>query len=234
MELGGPDVSRDVYDLKPLHAEYRDRSIVITDDRLVIPEIAPGSASFEPVHVGLERERVEHFVVDAIPGVADSSVYTNRSNLEVRKVLSRWLLGAAIAMLPMTIIFLRLGIVRFWGLPGFWGPIFASGMAVALGMHLVTSQIVIAPRAIAARKRPWHDWEIMRPNYGGLIFDARTGQLLIPRSSLGPLYLRCDLATGLLAAWAWVSEADAPEEAELRRYVGIGKVETTYNGKGSQ
>ena len=221
MELGGADVLRKAHDLKPLHAEYRDRSIVITDDLFVIPEVIPGCASFEPVHVGLERERVEHVVVDAIPGIDKSIGFANRSIVKVRKVLLRLILGAAIALLPMTLISLRLGIVRFWGLPGFWGPIFASGIAVALGLYLVKSQLVIAPRVIAARRRPWHDWEVMRPVHGGLMFDARTGQLLIPRSSLGPLYLRCDLATGLLAAWAWVSEAESPTDEALKAYAGI-------------
>jgi|GEM_PF-3074500 len=229
---GPPDISFSRAKMAEAEADWRRhreqsrrRSIVITDDRLEVPSIIRSSMPFEPVHARSEADRIVQILTDALPEMEGVLTPVNRQRQEIVRFVQRACIGSLVAIIPAFVIFATAGVIRVWGLPGFWAPIVMTGIGVALSLRLMRSEIVIAPRLIVARKRPWHAWEIMRPDYGGLFFDARDGEISIPRSSLGPMFLRCDLATGLLAAWAWVSAAEPPDDKEIRRYVGIGRLE---------
>jgi len=190
------------------------RVLIIVDTTISIPEFTPANHSFELIDTAREPERVAQ-MVDAVAFGGSTDAQQPNALTSLRDTWLAWgLLGAAFVTPIIANLVFNFSI---------YGKLVLMFVVMLLGAAAFfqfrfwrDGAVFLAPRTIIFRTPRWGPAKICQSPDMLLVADVRDGTLYLPRRHMPHRAVRCSPAACLLAAWAWVNEAEAPTDELLK------------------
>jgi|GEM_PF-3220341 len=196
------------------------RVLIIVDATISIPEFTPANHAFELINTAREPKRVAQ-MVDAVAYGGSAEAQQPSALTNPRDTLLAWgLLGAAFVTPIIANLVFNYSI--FGKMVVMFALMLLGAAAFFQFRFWKDGAVFLAPKTIVYRTPRGGPAKICQSPNMLLVADVRDGTLYFPRRHMPHRAVRCSPAACLLAAWAWVNEADAPTDEVLKRYIDAG------------